>query len=53
MQKVVLRYRLVRGRYRQDHRRLEVRRTGRYLYNQFLETMYSMDLPPDATNLNN
>ena len=34
VQKVILRYRLVRGRYRQDHRRLEVRRTGRFLYNK-------------------
>lgn len=52
VQKVVLRYRLVRGRYRQDHRRLEVRRTGRFLYDKFLETVYSMELPPDAANLN-
>jgi hypothetical protein len=34
VQSVVLQYKFVRGRYRQEHKRLEVNRTGRFLYNK-------------------
>jgi hypothetical protein len=34
VQSVVLQYKLVRGRYRPKHRRLEVRGTGRYFANE-------------------
>jgi hypothetical protein len=34
VQSVVLKYRLVRGKYRQDHKRVEVQQVGRFLYNR-------------------
>lgn len=34
VQTVVLQYKLVRGRYKPNHRRLEVHRTGRFLLNK-------------------
>jgi hypothetical protein len=34
VQKVVIRFKLIKGRYRQDHKLLEVHQTGRFLYNK-------------------
>ncbi|PSC75507.1 hypothetical protein C2E20_1129 [Micractinium conductrix] len=48
VQSVVLQYRLVRGKYRRDHARLEVRNTGRMLANLFLEELYQREGPPGA-----
>ena len=36
VQKVVFRFRLTRGKYKPAERRLEVRRTGRFLYNKYV-----------------
>ncbi|KAL4538079.1 hypothetical protein Ndes2526B_g04076 [Nannochloris sp. 'desiccata'] len=44
VQRTVLRYKLERGRYRPKERRLEVRKTGRFLYNKFLENVYNLDV---------
>ena len=41
---LVLQYKLRRGRYVRDHNRLEVQRTGRFLYNGFLDRC--MQAPP-------
>lgn len=43
LQSVVMQFKLVRGRYERDHARLEVYKTGRVLYNTFLEEMYRID----------
>jgi len=40
VQGIVLTYKLVHGKYRPDHRRLEVHRTGRFLYNRWVHTMH-------------
>lgn len=40
VQCVVLQYRLVRGKYRREHAKLEVQGTGRMLANLFLEDLY-------------
>jgi hypothetical protein len=34
VQSVVLQYKLVKGKYKQEHKRLEVNQTGRFLYNK-------------------
>jgi len=34
VQNTVLQYKLIKGKYRPDHRRLEVHQTGRFLYNK-------------------
>ena len=39
---LVLRYKLTRGRYVRDHNKLEVLRTGRYLYNEYLSNMMQL-----------
>jgi hypothetical protein len=36
---LVLNFKLRRGRYERDHSKLEVQRTGRFLYNQYLTAM--------------
>lgn len=36
---VVLKYKLVKGKYQRDHNRLEVQRFGRYLTNLYLEQL--------------
>jgi hypothetical protein len=46
VQSVVMQYKLVRGKYRRDHTRLEVFRTGRYLANSFLESLLQLKGPP-------
>lgn len=50
VQSVVMQYKLVRGKYRRDHTRLEVFRTGRYLANSFLEGLLQLKAgpPPDG-----
>ncbi|KAL4443314.1 hypothetical protein ABPG75_011051 [Micractinium tetrahymenae] len=45
VQAVVMQYKLVRGKYRRDHARLEVQNTGRMLANLYLEEMYRMGDP--------
>ncbi|KAL4423425.1 hypothetical protein ABPG77_010003 [Micractinium sp. CCAP 211/92] len=50
VQAVVMQYKLVRGKYRRDHARLEVQNTGRMLANMYLEEMYRMGDPPSPKN---
>ncbi|PRW51179.1 hypothetical protein C2E21_5649 [Chlorella sorokiniana] len=45
VQSVVMQYKLVRGRYKRDHARLEVQGTGRMLANLFLEELYQKEGP--------
>ena len=42
MTALVLRYKLRRGRYERDHSKLEVLRTGRFLYNEYLASMMKL-----------
>lgn len=39
---LVLQYKLRRGRYERAHNKLEVLRTGRFLYNEYLASMMKM-----------
>jgi hypothetical protein len=39
---LVLQYKLQRGKYVRDHSKLEVQRTGRFLYNEFLRDMMKL-----------
>jgi hypothetical protein len=50
VESLVLRFRLVNGRYQQEHRRLDVNKTGRFLYNTFLESVYAQSAaaPPEG-----
>lgn len=50
VQAVVMQYKLVRGKYRRDHARLEVQNTGRMLANLYLEEMYRMGDPPGTSD---
>lgn len=43
---VVLRYKLIGGRYQRDHNRLEVQHMGRFFTLQYLETMMGDDHRP-------
>jgi hypothetical protein len=39
---LILQYKLQRGKYVRDHSKLEVQRTGRFLYNEFLRNMMEL-----------
>jgi hypothetical protein len=46
---LILQYKLHRGRYVRDHSKLEVLRTGRYLYNEYLKSMMKMTTSDNDT----
>ncbi|EFN56875.1 hypothetical protein CHLNCDRAFT_51665 [Chlorella variabilis] len=48
VQSVVLQFKLVRGKYRRDHARLEVQGTGRWMANLYLENVFQLDAPPEG-----
>ena len=50
VESLILRFRLVNGRYQQEHRRVDVNKTGRFLYNTFLESVYAQSAaaPPEG-----
>jgi hypothetical protein len=50
VESLTLIFRLVNGRYQQEHRRLDVNKTGRFLYNTFLESVYAQSAaaPPEG-----
>jgi hypothetical protein len=42
---LVLQYKLQKGKYVRDHSKLEVLRTGRFLYNEYLSSMMKLSSP--------